>query len=92
MKRRVPDVKRILGPIYENMGLPLAEIMGDRRVLIEQHRGVVTYGTCEVCVRVKFGVIQVCGSSLSLSRMSKEQVVISGTIDCVRLLKNMGDK
>ena len=66
-------------------GVPLVEIAGDGRVLIEHHFGVTEYGRCQVCVRVKYGFVIVSGSRLELSRMTKHILVISGHIDCVRL-------
>ena len=68
-------------------GLPLVEIMGEHRVLIENHRGVVGYGCTEICVKVKFGIIKVCGDGLMLSRMTKQQLIISGKIDGVCLCR-----
>ena len=65
--------------------LPLVEIAGDCRVLIEHHLGVIAYGTEEICVKVKYGTISVCGCRLELARMIKEQLIISGRIDKVVL-------
>ena len=68
-------------------GLPLVEIIGEHRVLIENHKGVVGYGSEEICIKVKFGTIKVLGNELMLSRMTKQQIVISGIIDSVFLHK-----
>ena len=65
----------------------LIEIAGERRVIIENHCGVIGYGTDEICVKMRSGNIIVCGKGLELVRMTKEQLVIMGTIDCVRLCK-----
>lgn len=73
-------------------GVPLVEIMGDGRVLIEHHRGVVAYGCQEICVRVRYGIVSICGRSLYLARMTGEQIVICGCIDAVRLLRNAEGK
>lgn len=73
-------------------GVPLVEISGDRRVLIEHHQGVVAYGCHEICVRVRYGILSVSGSSLNLARMTKEQLVICGCIDGVRLMKSGGGR
>lgn len=67
--------------------LPIIEVAGERRVLIENHYGVTEYGTNAIRVRVKFGQISVEGSSLELAKMSKGQLVISGCVDCIRLLR-----
>ncbi len=66
-------------------GLPLVEIAGDSRVLIEQHCGVTEYSTEKIRVKVKFGQICVCGTNLVLTRMIKGQLIISGKIDSVHL-------
>lgn len=64
-------------------GQPIVEVTGDRRVLIENHRGVTAYGREEICIRVSFGSIKVCGSCLELARMTKDQLVILGQISSV---------
>lgn len=68
-------------------GLPLVELAGDRRVLIENHQGVMAYGRENILIRVRFGQICVCGAGLELARMTKEQLVISGQIDSVTLIR-----
>ena len=66
-------------------GQPLVEIYGDRRVLIENHRGVTEYKREQICVRVGFGQIVVSGSELELAHMSKDQLVICGKIAGINL-------
>lgn len=63
----------------------VAEIVGYRRVLIEHHCGVIEYGCDRICVRVKFGVIRVSGRQLELTRMTRQQLIISGCIEAVSL-------
>jgi len=65
--------------------VPLVEITGCRRVLIENHFGVIGYSTNEICVRVRKGSIIIHGTQLLLTKMSKEQIVVTGCIDGVRL-------
>lgn len=68
-------------------GLPLVEIAGESRVLIENHCGVSQYSSDSVCVKVKFGQVCVTGGALDLARMTKGQLVITGRIDTVCLLR-----
>lgn len=68
-------------------GLPVVEIGGECRVLIENHFGVTQYSRERICVRVKYGQVAVCGCGLELIRMTKEQLVISGRIDGVTLIR-----
>jgi len=69
-------------------GIPLIEIYDQRRVLIENHRGVIGYCCSEVLVRVRFGTVCICGEDLYLRKMSKEQLVVTGRIRCINLRGN----
>ena len=66
-------------------GLPLVEIAGDKRVLIEHHCGVTQYGRCRISVRVKFGTIIIAGAGLELAKMTGQQLIVTGKIECVQL-------
>lgn len=63
----------------------IVEILGDRRILIENHRGVVTYSKEKILVKVKYGTVSVCGRNLELTSMTKDQLVIFGNIQSVSL-------
>ena len=66
-------------------GTILVEIVGDRRVLIENHGGIKVYSCNEITVASKNGVLCVTGQDLTIARMTKEQLVITGKIDGVQL-------
>ena len=68
-------------------GQTLVEILEDKRVLIEHHRGITQYTKEQIQIRVKFGVICVHGEGLSLCRMTGNQLVITGRIDSLTLLR-----
>ena len=69
---------------------PLIEILGNNRVLIEHHKGICIYERQMMQIRVCYGFIEISGCDLTITCMSKEQLVITGKIDGVRLLR--GDK
>lgn len=87
MKQYGKPLQRISGVIRENNvtlpGLPIVELAGDRRVLIENHIGVIEYGTERICVKVKYGQLSVCGYGMELAKMTKEQLVITGKIGSI---------
>lgn len=66
-------------------GLPIVEIAGDQRVLIENHFGMKAYSREKIIVKVKFGCVCVCGCGLEILRMTREQLIIRGRIDTVTL-------
>lgn len=68
-------------------GQPLVEISGDGRVLVENHKGVTVYGCNEIHIKVSYGSLCVCGKNLELVQMTKQQLVITGTIMGVSLCR-----
>ena len=66
-------------------GVPVIEIAGDHRVLIERHKGVIEYGTERIRVRVRYGVVCISGCGLELTLMTNQQLIISGQINAVTL-------
>jgi sporulation protein YqfC len=97
-EKEVPPVKRNgnwMQRLTETMdlpaepvpGIPLVEISGENRVLIEHHQGVVGYGKDKICVRVKYGQVIIEGRCLEIVRMRVNQLVISGSICSVTLAR-----
>ena len=68
-------------------GVPLIEITGNTRILIENHRGVISYSFDEICIKVCSGIIEIVGDKMQIQCMSKERIIISGSIDSVRMLR-----
>lgn len=71
-------------------GLSLVEVVGDCRVLIERHKGVVQYDREQICIKTTYGCVVVAGCNLTLTEMTRAQLVIMGKIDTV-LLKRRDD-
>ena len=68
-------------------GQSLVEILGQHRVLVEHHRGVIQYSRETVGIRVSWGIVQSCGCGLELRRMSAEQLIVCGQIHQIQLRK-----
>lgn len=78
--------ERLTGPQGNGlMPRTLVEIYGMDRVLVEQHRGIKSYGTESIRIGTTFGVLVVEGQGLRLCCMSKSQLVIRGTIQALRM-------
>lgn len=63
----------------------LAELYGNDRLLVERHRGILSYGTECIRVAATYGILTVTGADLRLCCMSRSQLVIRGSIGCVRV-------
>ena len=69
------------------MRRPLVEVLGNGRLMIENHRGIIEYSNQKICVKVTFGCIKVCGNKLIIAKMTSEQMVIVGEIQNISWIK-----
>lgn len=70
----------------ELVGLPRVEILGDREVWVEYHKGILSYGTQEIHISTGKFVIRVTGEGLELRSMNAAQLIITGAIHAVELM------
>lgn len=63
----------------------LIEIYGPDRLLVEQHRGIVSYSTECIRIGASCGLMVVEGEGLRLCCMSRSQLVIRGRLQSIRL-------
>ena len=66
-------------------GVPIVEISGDNRVLIENHNGVIAYSREQICAKVQYGTVTICGKYLEFTRMTQELLVVSGDIEGISI-------
>ena len=66
------------------LGVPLTEVLGNKRVLIENHHGIVAYGRANISVKISRGIICIEGRDLEISCISKDRIIVKGHIDCIR--------
>lgn len=69
-----------------NVTLPRIEIYGDRRVLIENHEGILEYGS--ETMRVKCGgmVVKISGEGMELRNLSLTDLAVTGRIISVEMV------
>lgn len=71
--------------------LPIMELCGDRRILLENHKGVKEYGKNRISICVRYGMLVICGEGLRLCRMHGQQLVIMGRIDNISVVRGNHD-
>ena len=71
-------------------GMPLVEIAGGNRVLVEYHEGVTAYSPEQIRVKVSDGEVEITGEGLQIAVMCREKLVISGVIQRVALNRRDG--
>lgn len=67
-------------PEYALLGAAKVTVTAGKRLLVENHRGVLSYGDAQIIVRLPRGKLSVSGSALSLLVMTSEQLLIGGRI------------
>lgn len=66
---------------------PIIELCSDCRLYVERHLGVYEYSDVEIHIGVCFGKVIIKGGSLKLASMSRENLVVTGKIQCVELIR-----
>ena len=61
-------------------GLPKVELVGDRELRIENHRGILAYGTEEIHVSGGVFIVKIAGEGLELRAMTGVELLITGQI------------
>ena len=68
---------------------PVIEVLGYRRVFVENHKGIAEYGCSKIVVNVSYGQISISGNHLELAEMTKTSLVITGVVECVSINRKM---
>ena len=66
-------------------GMPRIELLGDRELRMEAHKGILAYGDQEIQVSGGVFLIQIRGSGLELRAMTGLELLITGHITGVQL-------
>lgn len=66
-------------------GLPRIELLGDRELRVEYHKGILAYGREEIHISGGKMIIRVLGSELELRGMNGTELRITGSIRAVEL-------
>lgn len=72
-------------PVDVLAGLPRVELVGDREVRMENHRGILAYGEQEIHVSGGSFVIKVQGEGLKLRAMTGLELLITGHISAIQI-------
>lgn len=68
-------------------GLPRLELIGDGELRMESHRGILAYGPEEIHISGGKLVVMVRGSGLELRAMNPTELLITGRIAAVELVR-----
>ena len=66
-------------------GMPRIELLGDRELRMEAHKGILAYGTEEIHISGGSYIVKVTGEALELRAMTGLELLITGHITGVQL-------
>ena len=66
-------------------GLPRIELVGDKELRMENHKGILAYGTEEIHVSGGTILFKIVGEGLELRAMTGEELLITGKIGQISL-------
>ena len=81
---KIPQLRRQEGQHRFSL-YPIVELVGQGRLLIENHQGVIFYSPREIKIKVSYGSLIVAGEELQLMEMSRIKLAICGRIDGLQL-------
>ena len=73
-------------PVDALAGLPRLELVGDTELRMENHRGILAYGTQEIHISGGAFGVKVSGEELELRTMNALELLITGRIRAVELI------
>ena len=61
-------------------GWPRSVLLGDEKLIVEQHQGIYACTQEEIILRTQCGLMAISGEKLSLSRYDRDGLVVLGKI------------
>ena len=62
-------------------GWPRSVLLGDQKLIIEQHQGIFACGEHEIILKTLCGLLVITGQCLSMSRYDRDGLVVFGKIE-----------
>lgn len=69
-------------------GLCHLEMIGDRRLFLEHHSGILSYSDHSIDVNTPGGILRVSGRNLTLEAITGEELRIGGMVDRVEWVRS----
>lgn len=66
------------------MDLPRITMLGNKQLLIENHRGIVEYTPEFIKINLSYGTLNIVGEGMFLGNLQVEQILVEGKIGEIR--------
>lgn len=86
LKEKVSDKLSIPKDIVLNM--PVIKVIGDREVIIENHKGILEYTSSSIKLKSVLGDLTLIGKGFQIKDISEDNIFIVGLIDSLSFNKS----
>ncbi|MFY9613053.1 MAG: sporulation protein YqfC [Tissierellaceae bacterium] len=91
MKKDFDDIKMSITdalelPLDVALDLPKIIVVGDVKVNITNHRGIIEYTNDLIRINSKIGMIKLIGDSLEIKNVLMEEITINGSIKKIEII------
>lgn len=88
MKNKANSIKNTVSEVLElpkdiMLNLPKITLVGKIQLYIENHKGIIEYGTEVIRINTNEGILKVYGKDLVIKNIITEEILVVGQIDSV---------
>nr|WP_244270525.1 sporulation protein YqfC [Proteiniborus ethanoligenes] len=88
MKRKINELKSNVSEILElpkdiTLDLPKITMIGNIQLYIENHKGIIEYGSTRIRINTNGGIIRIIGKKMIIKTIITEEIIIYGEIEAV---------
>lgn len=88
MKKKINELKSNVSEILElpkdiTLDLPKITLIGNIQLYIENHKGIIEYGSFRIRINTNNGIIRVIGKNMLIKTIVTEEIIIYGDIEAV---------
>lgn len=88
MKKKIENIKSNVSEILELpkdiiLDLPKITLIGNLQLYIENHKGIIEYGSLRIRVNTNAGILRIIGKNMTIKSIVTEEVVIVGEIHSI---------
>lgn len=73
-------------PLDVALDMPKITIIGDLKVDIQNHKGIIEYTSNLIRINSKIGIIKISGESLEIKNILSEEININGKVKNVEII------
>lgn len=88
MKKKIDELKSNVSDILElpkdiTLDLPKITLIGNLQIYIENHKGIIEYGSLRIRINTNGGIVRITGKNMIIKTIVTEEIVIVGEIESV---------